>query len=352
MRAPQNLRVSSREREGRVLAKLAAVDALSPAQILRGAVTCAIQAPSSHNTQPWRFRRQGDVLELWADRARHLDVVDPLRRQITISCGCALYNARVALRASGFAGHIALRPDRDRPDLMALIGLGLPRTATADDLDLLAAIPRRHTNRRPFYARPVGQAEADHLARAAAAERTRMVRLSPAQKHELAAMVAESDRRRFAEPAYLTQVAEWLAPSGTFRGDGIPFEEKEYGKAGRFAVGRALADPTLGDRFAEIEHDRILGAPLVAIMATRDDDEVDWLDCGQALEAVLLRATALGLSAAYVDQLLEFEDLHAAVATMIGGEQVPHMALRLGYAPPLDRPAPRRDLDEVFDEED
>ncbi|MCE9576207.1 MAG: nitroreductase family protein [Deltaproteobacteria bacterium] len=330
------------------------MDALSPAQILRGAVACAIQAPSSHNTQPWRFRRRGDVLELRADRDRHLDVIDPLRRQITISCGCALYNARVALRASGYVGQVDLMPDRDRPDLMALIGLGLKRTATADDLDLLAAISRRHTNRRPFFARPVGQAEAEHLARAAAAERTKMIRLTPDQKRELAGLVAESDRRRFSEPAYLAQVAQWLAPTGTYRGDGIPFVEKEYGSTGRFAVGRTLADPTLGERFADIEHDRVMGAPLVVIMATRDDDEIDWLDCGQALEAVLLRATALGLSAAYVDQLLEYEDLHAAVHQMIGGDGdlVPHMALRLGYAPPLDRPAPRRDLDEVFDEED
>ena len=75
---------------------------MSAAHILRGAVACAIQAPSAHNTQPWRFRRHGELLELWLDRDRHLDVVDPLRRQALMSCGCALYNARVAIRNAGF----------------------------------------------------------------------------------------------------------------------------------------------------------------------------------------------------------------------------------------------------------
>jgi hypothetical protein len=65
-----------------------------------------------------------------------------------------------------------------------------------------------------------------------------------------------------------------------------------------------------------------------------------------------LRATALGLSAAFVDQLLEFEDLHAAVTTMLPPDRVPQMVVRFGYAPPVERIAPRRDLADVFEEID
>ena len=117
---------------------------MSAAHILRGAVACAIQAPSAHNTQPWRFRRRGDLLELWLDRDRHLDVVDPLRRQALMSCGCALYNARVAIRAEGWTDKVDLFPRSADPDLVAELRLGLARAPTNDDLALLAAIPRRH----------------------------------------------------------------------------------------------------------------------------------------------------------------------------------------------------------------
>jgi hypothetical protein len=37
----------------------------------------------------------------------------------------------------------------------------------------------------------------------------------------------------------------------------------------------------------------------------------DWLDCGQALEAVLLRATILGLATSCLDQVLEIHELAA-----------------------------------------
>ena len=58
----------------------------------------AVLAPSGHNTQPWLFRVDGDAVDLYADRTQALPVVDPEDRELTISCGAALFNLRVALR--------------------------------------------------------------------------------------------------------------------------------------------------------------------------------------------------------------------------------------------------------------
>ncbi|HEY9119502.1 MAG TPA: hypothetical protein VIN33_07070 [Marinobacter sp.] len=51
-----------------------------------------VLAPSSHNTQPWRFRISTSTIDLYADRTRALPVNDPADRELTISCGCALFN--------------------------------------------------------------------------------------------------------------------------------------------------------------------------------------------------------------------------------------------------------------------
>jgi nitroreductase len=51
----------------------------------------AILAPSIHNTQPWSFRIQNDnTIDPYADRKRALPVLDPLGRDLTISCGIVL----------------------------------------------------------------------------------------------------------------------------------------------------------------------------------------------------------------------------------------------------------------------
>ena len=91
----------------------------TPREILRDAVRGAVRAPSSHNTQPWLFRLVGDdALELYADRTRALPVVDPRDRELTISCGAALFHVRAALRGPGgidAVSRILLRAVRHKP---------------------------------------------------------------------------------------------------------------------------------------------------------------------------------------------------------------------------------------------
>jgi hypothetical protein len=65
---------------------------------LRFAVEQAVLAPSSHNTQPWQFRLDGDTVELYADRDRVMHVIDPQDRELVISCGAALLNIELAIQ--------------------------------------------------------------------------------------------------------------------------------------------------------------------------------------------------------------------------------------------------------------
>ena len=61
----------------------------------------ASRAPSIHNTQPWRFRVGEYAIELYADPGRKLRM-DPLGREMLISCGAALFGLRLAVRSLGY----------------------------------------------------------------------------------------------------------------------------------------------------------------------------------------------------------------------------------------------------------
>ena len=68
-----------------------------PEQQLRYLAAYAILAPSIHNTQPWRFRLGDEHVELWSDETGGLPVVDPLGRELVISCGAALLTKSTAI---------------------------------------------------------------------------------------------------------------------------------------------------------------------------------------------------------------------------------------------------------------
>lgn len=321
--------------------------------VLRNAVAAALMAPSSHNSQPWRFRIHGDALELHADRTRDLRVIDAERRQQIQSCGCALFNARIAIRAMGYTDEVSvILVDTASAEHLATIRLGAPHVTTAEERSLMSAIAVRRTNRRSFLPRPVAAADAELFAAAAAERGATLVRLDPDHKRELGLIVEQADELQYADPAFREELSQWLIPIGSWRKDGIPFVEKEYGSNIPFAVMRAMRSPELGEKFGTAEEALIHGSPFVGILGTASDDPSAWLACGEALEAVLLHAAARGLSAGFLNQVLEIPGFRQRVAQLAPEVGYPHMVFRLGVpSEEIRRAAPRRDLSEVLVED-
>ena len=118
-------------------------------------VADAVRAPSSHNTQPWVFAGRDGGVALLADRTRALPVNDPHDRELTISCGAALFTLRLAARARGLGERTRILPEPDDPDLLAMVELKGGRAAAPGDAALLAAVASRRTHRGAFRPDPV-----------------------------------------------------------------------------------------------------------------------------------------------------------------------------------------------------
>jgi hypothetical protein len=111
----------------------------------RFAVRYAILAPSSHNTQPWRFVSGGRELLICADRTRSLPNIDPFDRELIISCGAALFNLRVALAHFLIPVEITTFPYGAEPDVVARIAFPDSGPALKELADLFSAITARAT---------------------------------------------------------------------------------------------------------------------------------------------------------------------------------------------------------------
>jgi hypothetical protein len=89
------------------------------------------------------------------------------------------------------------------------------------------------------------------------------------------------------------------------------------------------------------------------VLATAQDTATDQLRAGDALSAVLLTATALGLATDPVSQPLEVAATRAGLRSAVLGEaSEPRILLRLGWAPISATPVPRtgrRPVDDTID---
>src|ERR1051326_4175994 len=183
----------------------------------------AVLAPSSHNTQPWLFRVRGDEVELYADRTRSLHVSDPDDRELIISCGAALGHLRIALSHFGYLGAVDILPDPGDPDLVARVRLGFQGVKSVEENLVFHAIPKRRTNRLPFSSDPVPESLVRSLEAAADAQGAWLQIVRDEQtRYGIADLVACSDRVQWSDKRFRLELAAWVHPNHSHRGDGIP----------------------------------------------------------------------------------------------------------------------------------
>ncbi|MFO7960633.1 MAG: nitroreductase family protein [Nitriliruptoraceae bacterium] len=311
-------------------------------------VRYAVLAPSGHNTQPWQFRIVDDVLELWADRSRGLPVVDPEDRELVISCGAALFHLRAAGQAHGLRLIVEVLPEGPRSDLLARVGPDGTQGTIPDVDELVAAIPRRRTNRAAFEDRPVPPSLLERLTGEVVEEGARLaaVRDSDTQ-HRIAELVADGDRRQMADRRFRRELAAWLRPNTSSAPDGLRGHGFGFPDIMSHLGPLVMRTFDLGNSQAAKDEEIAAGAPaLVAVCTDRDDPEA-WLATGQALARLLLRVHASELWASYLNQPIEVEELRSELADLLGQCPHPQLLLRLGYGP-MPQPQPRRTVAEVL----
>ncbi|WP_321797245.1 Acg family FMN-binding oxidoreductase [Burkholderia sp. BCC1988] len=320
-----------------------------PDQQLRELLGYAVLAPSSHNSQPWRFLVNGATISVCADRVRALPVVDPFDRELIISCGAALLNLRVALNHAGLAHTIGTFPSEVDPDLLALVRVCDDGYSDASLGTLFDAIPERVTTRAPFESTAVPHEIQQALIAAGVAEGADVACVDAlAHRARVAELVAEADRQQFADPHFRRELASWIDPRR--HADGMPAFAAGVPALLDFAapvVTMAVRTFDLGDGLAALHHQLVGASPLIVCIATVRDDRDAWLAAGQALERILLVATRAGYTASYLNQPIETAGLRAHLRHMLGLRGEPQLLLRVGRGPHTPH-SPRRPLDEVI----
>jgi nitroreductase len=315
---------------------------------LRFVVRYAVLAPSSHNTQPWRFRVTEDAVEVHADPDRRLAVADPEGRETVLSCGAAVFLLRVALRRFGWTDEVEVLPDPANPDHLATVRPGPATQPGKEVLTLFRAIPRRRTYRLPFERREVSAAIAAALLEAAEDEGAVLHPVGGEVALGVADLVARGERVQFADPAFRAELSRWLRSTRETSGDGIPAEA--LGVPGIFApvVPGLVARADVGRLLAGRERQAAEEAPLLAVLASENDTPREWIASGQALARVLLVAAAAGVSASFLNQPVQVPPLRQRLRALLATGDAPQAVLRLGYAPECP-PTARRELAEVLD---
>jgi hypothetical protein len=293
-------------------------------------IATAARAPSVHNTQPWRFRVGEYAIELHADVRRKL-LVDPLGRELLISCGAALFGLRLAVRSLGYLPVVELLPDPAQLRLLATVRLGAAAPMTARERRMLDALPHRHTHRGPFSPGPLPAGLVPGLQHDALAEGAELVLIDQAIAYQKLAGLADAvSRHREPDPVARAEVRRWSRDRGDPAHDGVPAHAFPA-RPGRGPGRLPQRDFDLGRGLGLLPAD---GPPpaATAVLITGGDGRADWLRAGQALHRLLAHAAGSWVFASLYSEPLEAETIRALIKERLALPGAPQMLLQLGLA--------------------
>jgi len=321
--------------------------------LTRQIVPSAILAPSAHNTQPWKFTTSSNSLDIFIDWDRHLAVSDPDLRQLYISIGCAIANAKIAGQYWNNDVDINYFPAGEAKD-KPVARLTFTPNSNDDEHDedageLFAAIEQRHTDRTNYDKKPLTEQEQTSLQANVDLDITQVV-TNRDHITKIAKLTEEGTFKTLSRKDFKEELSHWVRNSWTHQHDGMP------GYAMGIPAPMSLVAPIMV-RVAPIHiqeapkiREQTINSSAVVLFSTPTDTPTDWLKVGQQLQLIWLNATTAGLAAMPIVASIEAGDQYRdQLKTITGTNKYPQSLLRIGHSSKSNlKPTPRRTLTECL----
>lgn len=317
----------------------------SDALVKRELIRYATLAPSSHNTQCWKFRVDPSAISILPDLSRRTPAVDPDDHHLFVSLGCAAENLVQAALANG----LMAQPRFVDAASEIIVALDAAKPFASS---LFKAIPDRQCTRSEFNGMAISVEEVRLLEQAGVGDGVQLMFLTEAKAIEkILEYVVVGNTAQINDPAFVKELKAWIRfgkDEAVRTGDGL-----FSGSSGNASVPRWIGS-RMFDMFytAKSENEKyakqLRSSAGIAIFVSESDDKTHWIEAGRCYQRFALQATALGIRNAMINQPVEVQALRPQLATYLGiGHRRPDLIVRFGRGPLMPRSL-RRPVEEVL----
>lgn len=310
-------------------------------------------APSTHNSQPWRFFLDPtkDLIEIYLDKNFILPASDVVGRQATISLGCAIEHMVIA------ASYLQALPLVEI--LVQKKNALVPMSNSQKKNNRYIHIARFHYNTtrhqlpldnlyKSIFSRKVMRAEFDphqplppvlinQLHAVTDGKKTKLhVITDKVRKLSISEFQGQADGFVINSPRFSKELGAWLLPNDTdsflgMPGAGFGLRDDEAIRIHRGLMGESKLQPEDSLKFALGGKMGIEKSPFIGCITIPKDDVLYWIEAGRSFERMFLTLEDNGISVAIHAGIVEVPLVNRIFGATLATLRKPAVLFRAGF---------------------
>ncbi len=312
---------------------------------LRFLLKFAVLAPSTHNSQPWKFIISDSEILVVPELERTLPVADPEYRLLCISLGCTVENLLIAANYYNYQAKVEYFP-HGAEEITIRISLRENSPSTKDKEDhLIFAIPKRRTNRSKYSPATPKKEELSQLENLVIdTSAIRFVTDLEKQK-TIADILLESRLKAFDNKLFRKELAHYKRTNLTKSPLGMPGFTMGLNTPLSLVTPFAIRHINV-IRFLKKQEEKLLKkyTPTFGFVITTGDSKTDWVAAGRLFERITLEAERLHIQTA-ISAISP--KVHKPLQEVLDTPHFPQVFFRMGHTDKIPGHSPRLSTEEV-----
>lgn len=308
-------------------------------------VNFAVLAPSSHNSQPWKFQITGGKIYLLPDFDRALPHSDQNHRQLFISIGCVLENLLTAADYYGFETSWTYQETNHAIE----VSLNKVRVHTGNETHLIFAILKRHTNRNKYLEKLPDESFFEKLKNYSTPNSQISFVKDTETKNKIAEIVSEALITAMDDKLFRKELSEYLKPNVTKSPVGMPASGFGIPTPVSFVAPILIRYLNINKLSKKKDIELLKGhTPVFGIISTTEDNVKSWMEAGRLYEKIALSAEQHGLKTAPMAAVIQIGEFYKDLQRVLQTTQRPQVFFRAGYSSKQPQATPRISVQQLI----
>jgi hypothetical protein len=332
---------------------------------IRFILAFAVLAPSTHNTQPWLFKIEGDTVHICANKEYLLPQADKQRRDFFISFGCLFENLVTAGEYFKVLSELTIRDvsdsdgtggaegskdfDFSKPIASARFTVNTTGDKNQEYERAFNAMLIRINARGVFQDTPVDAETKNTILSIAAQfneEKINTLLIDDKEKiKSIAALTKQGLMIAYKDKSFRREMSGWMNSNLSHKKEGIPGYALKMPFLMSLIIPKLIRYKDIGAKLGQLNERSIASAPLITVITAKDDSPRSWINVGMLAERLFIELYARNYQTSIFVSTIEMGELYKDLQKIVATTDRPQFLFVVGKVDSLHTPTPRHDLE-------